>query len=153
MLRYETILQTYSPYTYLCTSTPRPSLETLYLIYMRAFSSTLSTCPPKTLIKQSPRPIILAQKPQLNQFPLTVAAFKPYFAMFFFFPDSQNQDLFIKMIGDTETFEKEEKIKKVEETKNKKEESALCSQSQNTEKQDEHDARIKRMTTGRLLFA
>ena len=73
--------------------------------------------------------------------------------MFFFFPDSQNQDLFIKMIGDTETFEKEEKIKKVEETKNKKEESALCSQSQNTEKQDEHDARIKRMTTGRLLFA
>ena len=65
--------------------------------------------------------------------------------MFFFFPDSQNQDLFIKMIGDTETFEKEEKIEKVEETK-KKEETSLCSQSQNTEKQDEiavHDARIK----------
>ena len=74
--------------------------------------------------------------------------------MFFFFPDSQNQDLFIKMIGDTETFEKEEKIEKVEETR--KENTALCSQSQNTEKQDEiavHDARIKRMTTGRLLFA
>ena len=74
--------------------------------------------------------------------------------MFFFFPDSQNQDLFIKMIGETETFEKEEKIEKVEETK--KENTALCSQSQNKEKQDEiavHDARIKRMTTGRLLFA
>ena len=48
-----------------------------------------------------------------------------------------------------------EKEEKVEETK-KKEETSLYSQSQNTEKNDEvalHDARIKRMTTGRLLFA
>ena len=58
------------------------------------------------------------------------------------------------MIGETETFEEEEKIEKVEKTK--KEETALCSQSQNTEKQEEiavHDARIERMITGRLLFA
>ena len=74
--------------------------------------------------------------------------------MFFFFPDSQNQNLFIKMVGETENFREEEKIKKVEETK--KEETAHYSQSQNTEKQEEipvHDARIERMITGRLLFA
>ena len=56
--------------------------------------------------------------------------------------------------GEAETFEEEEKIEKVEETK--KEETALCSQSQNTKKKEEiaaHDARIERMITGRLLFA
>ena len=56
------------------------------------------------------------------------------------------------MIGETETFEEEEKLEKVEETK--KEETALC--SQNTEKKEEiavHEARIERMITGRLLYA